>query len=384
MTALYRIIVFSLFIITSNFASGNFYFIIRVDDIQSKINWEPRRITNFEAAVETRTAKISWVVIPHRLVEWQNDNGVLVDDLKNSITKGHEVIVHGYNHICPLCSQSSHEMYCTFYQSQHSYNTQLGMIENSLQILQDKLSVVPKIFVPPGHAADSTTYQILLEKNFEWISTTDSTKKYIYNSLYNLSPHNEFTWSLTNSNYLEKFNSALNDIEAKFQSDGYYCLLLHDPFIRRGYENGLVINWTAELLDSLIARYGDNIKFKTLSETAAIFRDGLTEITHNKPIPQSFSLSQNYPNPFNPTTKIQFTIPATSVQTGDIPSVLVVVLKVYDILGNEVTTLVNEYKPSGIYEVEFSAVEYGLTSGIYFYRLQSGEFSETKKMMLLK
>lgn len=94
-------------------------------------------------------------------------------------------------------------------------------------------------------------------------------------------------------------------------------------------------------------------------------------------LPFDFSLAQNYPNPFNPSTKIKFTIPY--VETGHAPSVL---LKVYDVLGNEVVTLVNEDKPAGEYEVEFDAT--ALTSGIYFYRLKAGSFIETKKMILIK
>ena len=86
----------------------------------------------------------------------------------------------------------------------------------------------------------------------------------------------------------------------------------------------------------------------------------------------NYELSQNYPNPFNPSTKISFQI----VETGFTS------LKVYDVLGNEVTTLVNEELQNGKYEYDFDVI--GLTSGIYFYKLQSGEFVETKKMMLLK
>jgi len=88
--------------------------------------------------------------------------------------------------------------------------------------------------------------------------------------------------------------------------------------------------------------------------------------------PDKFVLHQNYPNPFNPSTTIKFQIP----ESGFIS------LKVYDILGNELTTLVNEEKPSGSYEVEFNAVE--LSSGIYFYKLQASSFVETKKMILIK
>jgi len=98
----------------------------------------------------------------------------------------------------------------------------------------------------------------------------------------------------------------------------------------------------------------------------------LTNVEDEKQIPTEFTLEQNYPNPFNPSTKISWQSPVSSHQS----------LKVYDVLGNEVATLVNEEKPAGSYEVDFDASQ--LSSGIYFYKLQAGSFFETKKMLLLK
>jgi hypothetical protein len=95
--------------------------------------------------------------------------------------------------------------------------------------------------------------------------------------------------------------------------------------------------------------------------------------------PANFNLAQNYPNPFNPSTNIKYTIPNVSLSGVEGSRVQ---LKVYDMLGNEVATLVNESKPAGTYEVEFNASN--LSSGIYFYKLQSGNFVETKKMVLMK
>ena len=95
-----------------------------------------------------------------------------------------------------------------------------------------------------------------------------------------------------------------------------------------------------------------------------------------------FKLYQNYPNPFNPTTKIKYTVP--NVGTSYMKFIKI---KVYDILGNEIATLVNEEKPAGNYEVEFNAHSCGgsnLSSGVYFYRLQAGEFNDTKKFVLMK
>lgn len=89
-------------------------------------------------------------------------------------------------------------------------------------------------------------------------------------------------------------------------------------------------------------------------------------------IPEKYSLDQNYPNPFNPTTMISWQSPVSRHQ----------VLKVFDVLGNEVAVLVNEFREAGRYEVEFNASR--LASGIYVYRLQAGSFVETKKMILLR
>lgn len=89
-------------------------------------------------------------------------------------------------------------------------------------------------------------------------------------------------------------------------------------------------------------------------------------------LPTDYSLQQNYPNPFNPTTVISYKLPAYSH----------VMLNVYDVLGREVATLVNEYKPAGNHKVEFNAGK--LTSGVYLYRINTGSFVKTMKMILMK
>ncbi|MDP2362638.1 MAG: T9SS type A sorting domain-containing protein, partial [Ignavibacteria bacterium] len=95
-------------------------------------------------------------------------------------------------------------------------------------------------------------------------------------------------------------------------------------------------------------------------------------------IPKEYSLYQNYPNPFNPVTTIKFDIP--DVGTG--LALSNVTLKVYDILGREVATLINEYKPAGSYEQVFNASS--LASGVYVYKLQAGDFISSKKMLMIK
>lgn len=113
--------------------------------------------------------------------------------------------------------------------------------------------------------------------------------------------------------------------------------------------------------------------------TAALKYFGLIQTSdaiENEFIPNSFSLSQNYPNPFNPNTKIRFSIPGNAETRHGVS------LRIYDVLGNEVSTLVNEPKESGSYEVEFNAGS--LASGVYIYRLVTGDFIAAKKMILVK
>ena len=109
------------------------------------------------------------------------------------------------------------------------------------------------------------------------------------------------------------------------------------------------------------------------SGTIISTRDNTSSVSSEQSFtPREYQLFQNYPNPFNPATKIRYEIVDRSYVT----------LKVYDVLGNDIAILVNEEKPAGTYEVEFDGT--GLPSGIYIYRLQAGDFVDSKKMILLK
>ncbi|RPI17289.1 MAG: T9SS C-terminal target domain-containing protein [Ignavibacteriae bacterium] len=96
-------------------------------------------------------------------------------------------------------------------------------------------------------------------------------------------------------------------------------------------------------------------------------------------VPNKYELNQNYPNPFNPVTKIKFSIPESSIKEGMGDKVKLVV---FDLLGKEAATLVNQKLSPGTYEVDWNAENY--PSGIYFYKLQTKEYNVTKKMVLIK
>jgi len=138
---------------------------------------------------------------------------------------------------------------------------------------------------------------------------------------------------------------------------------------------------TQEVVIAIIAAQGsDNLQsvaeLKNTAKTVQYFYDNYTpelvNIKYEPPLPEFYYLSQNYPNPFNPTTCINYKLPIKGF----------VSLKVFDVLGKDVATLVNEEKPAGTFQVEFSSEN--LSSGIYFYTLNSGSYSKTKKMIVIK
>ncbi|MBZ0199421.1 MAG: T9SS type A sorting domain-containing protein [Ignavibacteriaceae bacterium] len=150
--------------------------------------------------------------------------------------------------------------------------------------------------------------------------------------------------------------------------NGEHWYSIHTPYMPYGF--------------SSIEKVGEG--YFIIASRNGIYRNStpVSVANENFIFPNNFSLHQNYPNPFNPTTTIKYTIP-DFVKMGHAPS-LHVNLIVYDMLGNEITTLVNEAKVPGEYEVVFDAGKYKLSSGVYFYRLTYGTFIETKKMCVLK
>lgn len=151
-------------------------------------------------------------------------------------------------------------------------------------------------------------------------------------------------------------------------------------------------------LDTLLLKNGFTFNYRIIAKDKGIIPEtsyspdtgyyqcvwnGPTGIDDKVEYPNTFTLHQNYPNPFNPSTVIGYQLPIS----GD------VTLKIFDVLGREVATLVNEYKEAGYHEVEFNtssgirnlpAGRQGLVSGIYFYQLKAGSYNETKKMILLR
>lgn len=178
----------------------------------------------------------------------------------------------------------------------------------------------------------------------------------------------EFTESLDSTSALNISNYSIDNginILDIHKSTNQNKLIIKTTTHTFGQQYSITVNNVTDLSGNLVAANHNSAEY-TLTPS---------NIEEEK-IPTEFLLNQNYPNPFNPSTIISWQSPVASHQT----------LKVYDILGNEVATLVNEFKPAGSYEIEFSTFSAAgdLASGVYVYRLQSAEFTETKKMILLR
>ncbi len=215
-----------------------------------------------------------------------------------------------------------------------------------------------------------------------WVETVGNITRYIKereNSNYQI---------ISSSNQLIEINVTdnLNDEIFNYPLSAY-VKIPNDWYYVRAEQNGKVDTLTTTLTDSGRVALVNVIPDKGIFKISPI----ITTLVENKTGTVSgFELYQNYPNPFNPTTKIRYSIPTSplnpSPYQGEGPGVRFVTLKVYDILGNEIATLVNDEQPAGNYEVGFDAASSikNPASGLYFYRLQAGEFVQTRKMILLK
>ena len=190
--------------------------------------------------------------------------------------------------------------------------------------------------------------------------------------MYSGNPETQTGWLNTSPNDQRQINNTgpFNLVKDEYQ-DIYVAYV-----VGRGTTSLNSVTEAKKNAYSAIGYYNTNFKYVPV---------GVKEKPQTE-LPTKFSLSQNYPNPFNPSTTIKYSIPISATLNTTITSVS---LKIHDILGREVATLVNKEQKAGSYEVTFDASASSvktssLTSGIYFYRLQSGSFNESRKMILLK
>ncbi len=181
---------------------------------------------------------------------------------------------------------------------------------------------------------------------------------------------NTYNYSLTVTDNNGATGQTSGQIIINGESNNYVTVNPANGSITPGGSQNITVSLNAENLQ--VGNYSGQVIISTNGGNIVIPIDYLVDVEQISELPTQFSLSQNYPNPFNPSTVIEFSIPQSSK----------VSLKVYDMLGREILNLIDEQKSAGQYKVNLNAS--ALSSGIYLYKLVANNYSETKKMMLLK
>ena len=168
--------------------------------------------------------------------------------------------------------------------------------------------------------------------------------------------------------HLESFTLMINN-NGKFEDQSYLLVNMENEFLVGALGTSPKARFIDLDQDGDFDIYSQMVAFENMGIDSTITQIDKSE---QKICPVNFKLLQNYPNPFNPITKINYIIPKTSFVT----------IEVYDILGKRIVSLVKEEKAPGIYSIQFDGSK--LSSGFYFYRIQAGNFTESKKLILLK
>lgn len=170
---------------------------------------------------------------------------------------------------------------------------------------------------------------------------------------------------LTGFTTQEKWDAMSNGIVSGYQGPGINCFVISGGPLNLANNDSVVVGFA-------VVKGNDLADLRTNSITAKNRFNviGIQQVSAN--VPEKFNLYQNYPNPFNPTTNIKF----------DIPKEDIVKIRVYDILGKEISTVYNGKLGPGSYKIEFNAIDY--SSGVYFYKIETGAFSDVKKMVIIK
>jgi len=226
------------------------------------------------------------------------------------------------------------------------------------------VDVKNNIFVNMRDESPYCASSIYITGSYQYLNYSDYNNLYYFPNQYNCFVRTASGFYYT----LSQWNSTGKDLHSVTEMPNFKAPYLHivenEPTLLES--RGIPIAGIDKDFDGQ-TRHGTNPDIG-----ADEFNGIVVGVEEEEILPTEYALLQNYPNPFNPTTVISYQLPVS----------IDVVLKVFDVLGNEVVTLVNEYKPAGRYEVEFEGSR--LASGIYFYQLRAGEYTSVKKMLLIK
>lgn len=247
------------------------YVLIRVDDIFS-MNSPIRPIENdeFLKAAEKHGARVVFAAIPNRLLQPVNENGLMTRALLDYRDRGHQIIQHGYNHMCAYSGDTSREFSTTEALEALDQQHRIEKIMEGKRLLEAVLGEpVTGYCGPGGDDGDllGIDAPLLHEAGFVWLKNAPAEKPIITgDGVASYPVMSDLSWALTEENYAERLEMQKEYFRKSVAEGGTANVKLHDPFTRAGYENGLVIRWFDEVLTWLESQPGWEIEYVTLDE----------------------------------------------------------------------------------------------------------------------
>ena len=229
--------------------------------------------------------------------------------------------------------------------------------------------MTPATWVAPGHRADATTHRLLAERGIRVVSTAATSESTLDASQRNLRTSDDYAWSLTDGTYASMRTAALRDARTRGRQQGYYVLLLHDPFTRPGYGGGITLRWMGEVLDSL--RRQQPVRFLTMAETAAWLARPVSTGAPAAPAASALAVTAA-PSPARGVVTIRATLGGAGAPVR---------AAVYDLLGRHVATLHDG--PSGddpVWTWDASSVP----PGVYTVRVETDGAAATARIVVAR
>jgi len=241
------------------------------------------------------------------------------------------------------------------------------------QLLQTNYDAETNVytFVVPNTPSENCLVRLLDESNNELVDQSNSPFKITAAPDINLlSPNGGEVFNVGDQIQILWNSESVSSVRIQYSIDNGSNWLSVTPIT----SSDGIHNWTVpnKPSDQCLIKITEIPSGIVIDQSDAVFTINSVVSVEKENLPDKYDLMQNYPNPFNPSTSIEYTVPSNEY----------VSLKVYDILGNEIVTLVNQQKEAGKYKVEFDASS--ISSGIYYYKIQAGNFIQVRKMILLK
>lgn len=243
-------------------------FTLRVDDLFNRGSpLRPRTISALLDVAERHHYRVILNVIPRRLIESPNEGGEMVRELRAALDRGHEIIQHGYDHCCSQCGDTGHQTYCPLLQREQPIEGMLRDIRLGKEMLE--AAIGRKVFCYGPTGVDLHTTQLLtVVKQLGYISTTgQETPDHVRLGLRVVPTGEDYAFGAKTP---EEFAEAIKQLKAEFEdevkrmraaaksgagnSQGYFQILLHEPFTRPNYENGAMLQYLETMLNYIEAR----------------------------------------------------------------------------------------------------------------------------------